>query len=386
VSQGAEGLVERVQALAPLIEKNAERAERERKPVDEVIEALEQTGVFRAFVPKRFGGYEIDIDTFIDVGIAVSEPCTSTGWVTTFYMEHNWLLAQFPPETQQEIFGSQPYVLAPGSISPTGRAKPVEGGYRISGRWAWGTGIQHADWALLNGVVEGDPPDVRLFLVPRDQVEVDPDWECQGMQGTGSNDVLADGVFVPAARSEPLIPMSQGRGSGAVWHDSPRFRHPMLPFLAITAAVPAVGAGRRAVALFEERLRGRTLYGTRGRQADRPASQIRLGHASVRVDSAEALLRHAGHEVESWGARDEPCPAEEGARLRLLIAHAVAMCRDAVRDLMEASGAGAQLRSHPMQRIHRDVHTLSCHTVFDLDVGAENYGRLRLGLDPNAPV
>lgn len=383
---GPEGLLERVRALAPLVGKNAERAESLRKPIDEVIVALEETGVFRAFVPKRFGGYEIDIDTFIDVGLAVSEACTSTGWVTTFYMEHNWLLAQFPPETQQEIFGRQPYILAPGSISPTGRAQPVDGGYRISGRWAWGTGICHADWTLLNGVVAGDPPDVRLFVVPRDQVEVDPDWHCSGMQGTGSNDVLAHDVFVPQARSEPLIPMSQGRGSGALWHDSPRFRVPMLPFLAITAAIPALGAARRAVALFEERLGERRLYGTGDRQGDRPASQIRLGHAAARVDELLAVLRSVGREVDDWGERDEPCPAEERARLRMMIAHVVEGCRDVVRDLMEASGAGAQLRSHPMQRIHRDVHTLSCHTVFDLDLTAEVYGRLRLGLEPNAPI
>ena len=130
-------LVDRIRALEPLIAKNAEQAELNRKPVDEVIDALKETGVFKSYVPKRFGGFEIDSDTFIDIGIAVSEACTSTGWVTTFYMEHNWMLAQFPPETQQEIFGSQPYVLAPGSISPTGKALPTDDGYVLTGRWAW---------------------------------------------------------------------------------------------------------------------------------------------------------------------------------------------------------------------------------------------------------
>jgi len=380
--QSAEGLLERVRALVPWISEHAEQAERERKPVDAVIAALEETGVFKACVPRRFGGYELGPDALIDVGIAVSEACTSTGWVTTFYMEHNWILAQFPKETQLEVFGRQPYILAPASISPTGAAKRSDGGYVLSGRWAWGTGVMHADWVLLNGIVEGEALDIRLFLVPRDQIEVDDTWDCAGMSGTGSNDMIAEEVFVPAARSEPLLDMALGRGSGAVWHGSSCYRHPMLPLLAIAAAAPAIGAARRAVELFKERLGSRTLYGTLSKQAERGSAQVRLGHATTRVASAEALLRSIGRELASWGEGDEICPPEERARMRLQIAHVVEMCRDIVRNVMEASGAGAHLLSHPMQRIHRDVHTISCHTVFDLDVGAENYGRILLGLDP----
>jgi 3-hydroxy-9,10-secoandrosta-1,3,5(10)-triene-9,17-dione monooxygenase len=379
-------LVERTRALVPLIAQNAERAEQDRKPVDEVISALEEAGVFKAYVPKRFGGLEIDADTFIDIGLAVSEACTSTGWVTTFYMEHNWMLAQFPPETQTKVFGAQPYVLAPASISPTGQAQRSDDGFVLSGRWAWGTGAMHADWILLNGIVEGDVPDVRLFLVRRDQIRVEDTWDCAGMAGTGSNDMIAEGVFVPVAFSESLLDMSVGRGSGSAWHDSPCYRQPMLPLLGIAAAIPALGAARRSVELFKERLGTRTLYGTSSKQAERASAQMRLAHATVRVASAETLLRHVGESLAVWGASDDVCPPEERARLRLQTAQIVEMCRDIVRNIMEASGASAHLRPHPMQRIHRDIHTLSCHTVFDLDIGAENYGRLLLGFDPITPV
>lgn len=379
-------LVTRIGELAPLIADHAQQAEQERKPVDEVIAALAQTGVFKACVPRRFGGYEIDIDTFIDVGLAVSEACTSTGWVTTFYMEHNWMLAQFPPETQQAIFGAQPYILAPASISPNGKAQAVDGGHRISGRWPWGTGVMHADWVILNGVVTGDQPDPRLFLVPRSQIEVADTWYCDGMEGTGSNDMIATDVFVPQGYSESLSGMAVGRGSGAVWHDSPCYRHPMLPLLAIAAATPAVGAARRSLELFRERLGGRVLYGTASKQAQRQAAQIRLGDVAARVDASETLLRKAGHDLQAWGHQPMICPAEERARLRVTIAQVVRACRDVIIQIMEASGASAHLKPHPMQRIHRDVNTLSCHTVFDLEIGAENYGRLLLGLDPASPV
>jgi len=379
-------LVDRVRALAPLIAQNAERAEQERKPVDAVISALEDTGVFKSYVPKRFGGLEIDANTFIDIGLSVSEACTSTGWVTTFYMEHNWMLAQFPPKAQMKVFGAQPYVLAPASISPTGQARRKDAGYVVSGRWAWGTGVMHADWVLLNGTVDGEVPDMRLFLVPRDQIRVEDTWDCAGMAGTGSNDMIAEDVFVTAAFSESLIGMAVGRGSGSAWHNSPCYRHPMLPLLSIAAAIPALGAARRSVELFKERLATRTLYGTLSQQAERASAQMRLAHATVRVGSAETLLREVGQSLAVWGARDDECPPDERARLRLQTAQIVEMCRDIVRNVMESSGASAHLRPHPMQRIHRDIHTLSCHTVFDLDIGAENFGRLLLGFDPITPV
>ena len=388
--QSADGLSERIRALVPWIAEHAEQAERERKPVDEVITALKGTGVFKAFVPRRFGGYELGPEVLIDVGVAIGGACASTAWVTTFYMEHNWMLAQFPQETQLEVFGHQPYILAAASIAPTGRATQSKGGYVLTGRWAWGTGVMHADWVLLNGMVKvkgkDEKLDLRLFLVPRDQIKVDEDWDSAGMSGTGSNDMLAEEIFVPAARSESIPGMGVGRGSGALWHGSSCYRVPMVPLLGIAAAAPAVGAARRAVELFKERLGSRTIYGTINKQAERGSSQIRLAHADVRVASAEVLLRDVGRELASLGESEEICPPEERARMRLQIAHTVEICRDVVRSVMEASGASAHLRPHPMQRIHRDVHALSCHTVFDLDLGAENYGRLLLGIDPVSPV
>jgi alkylation response protein AidB-like acyl-CoA dehydrogenase len=116
--QPEEGLLERVRALTPMIAAKAAEAEAARRPLDEVIDALKATGVFRAFVPARYGGYEIDLATYVDIGLAVAEADPSMGWITTFYMEHNWLLTMFPEQLQDEVFGAQPYVLAPGSINP----------------------------------------------------------------------------------------------------------------------------------------------------------------------------------------------------------------------------------------------------------------------------
>ena len=153
----AEGLVERVRAVAPLVASTSFEAEAARRPLDEVIDALKATGVFRAFVPARYGGYEIDLSTYVDIGLVLAHADPSMAWVTTFYMEHNWLLTMFAEELQDEVFGAKPFVLAPGTVNPSGRATPqADGAYVLSGHWQFATGICHADWVLLSGKIEGD--------------------------------------------------------------------------------------------------------------------------------------------------------------------------------------------------------------------------------------
>ncbi len=382
-------LVEQVSALASLFEANAEAAERDRKPVDAVMQAVRDSGAYRYFVPKKYGGHEFDLNGFMQIGMALGEGCLSTAWVTTFCMEHNWLLALFDQPAQDDLFGSAPFIIAPGALSPNGVATPVAGGYSLSGRWQWGTGVMHADWVLLGALVPGgsdSKPGMSMLAAPIADVRVVDTWHVAGMAGTGSNDIEATEVFVPAHRAVDLTLLRDGRSPGAALHNSALYRLPMMPFLALTAAAPAIGAAQKAVALFKQRLAERVVYGAGGKQLDKPMAQARLGHATVQAEMARATLLRLADEVMAWGARTEPCPIAERARLRLQVSHTVHQARDLVNTVVEASGASAQFSDNPLQRIQRDLNTLSCHTVFDQDTGGELYGRVLLGLEPNAPV
>lgn len=382
-------LIERIRAVAPLVAEHAQQAEEERKPVDSVMQAIEETGAYRYFVPKKYGGYEFSLEGFMEVGMILGEACLSTGWVTTFCMEHNWLLGLYNEQAQEEIFGSQPYIIAPGALAPKGKAVPVEGGYRVTGRWEWGTGVMHADWIMVGALTpsaSAEKPDLCMYVMPRDQVTVVDTWRTAGMIGTGSNDIEVNDVFVPAHRAQNIAEMRDGRCPGARIHDSATYAMPMMPVLGLTATAPLVGGAKKAVRVFEDRLKERMVYGTATKQSDKPAAQIRLGLVRERVDSLETKLKRIARDVMTWGERREPCPELERANLRVQIASVVRGSRDVVRDVMEASGAHAHFLDNPLQRIHRDLHTASCHTVFDLDVAAEQYGRLLLGLEANAPV
>jgi alkylation response protein AidB-like acyl-CoA dehydrogenase len=368
-----EGLVERVRAITPLIASTSFAAEAQRRPLDEVIEALKATGVFRSFVPARYGGYEIDMSTYVDIGLAVAHADPSMGWVTTFYMEHNWLLTLFAEELQDEIFRAQPFVLAPGTVNPSGHAVPLDdGAYTLTGHWQFATGICHADWVLLSGKVDGDETGAaRQFLVTVDDVIVKDTWYVDGMVATGSHDVAATDVMVPARRVSLAPPPHLLARPGAPY----LLRIPILPFLSLTAAIPAVGAATRALELFEELVFDRVQFGTRRTQSNRVPTQVRLANLRVEVDFAETLLRDIASRIQAHadGAIDFDLPAQQ--QLRLAIAHVVQRCRDVIREIVASSGASVHYLDHELQRLHRDIHMISAHTVFDVDLVAEGVGR-----------
>lgn len=374
-----EGLLDRVRAIVPLVAERARVAERDRKPDDDAIEALKATGVFRSFVPKRFGGYEIDLDLFVDIGVAVSEACPSTGWITTFYMEHNWLLGLFSEELQREVFSNAPYILAPGSVNPrSGNATPKGDGYELTGRWKFATGIVHADWVLLSTMVPADPTPVqRLCLVRPEDVEVVDTWHVDGMVATGSHDIIANKLFVPERYMSPLVPPLVTAGAKATY----LMRLPVPPFLSLTAAIPALGAARRATQLYRSLIGERVRFGTQKVQSQSSSAQIRLATAIADVRAAETVLRAAARAIEDHARGHTRLSSVEQIEMRLTIAHVVHACRDIVRNVMDGSGAGVHYLDHELQRINRDVQMMSAHTVFDRDLVAEQAGRARLESD-----
>ncbi len=380
-------LIDKLIALAPLLEEHAAEADKLRKPVDSVMKAIEDTQAYRYFVPRKYGGFEFSLEGFMDVGIALGAADISTAWTVTFCMEHNWLIGLYSQEAQDYIFGKQPYIIAPGALAPRGKATPVDGGYRVNGHWEWGTGVMHADWVLVGALTDHDgPPELCMYALPIADVSVVDTWQMSGMAGTGSNDIVVEDVFVPGCLRQNLSEMRAGDSPGAHYHQTTTFRMPMLPVLGLTASAPAVGCAKRTVERFRERLQERTVYGTRDKQSERALAQSRLAHLSVRVKTAEATLKQIARDVTEWGESGEICPDIDRAELRVRIGHVVRESRNIVREVVESSGAHAHNLANPFGRALRDLETLSCHTVFDLDIATESYGRLLLGMPSNTPL
>ncbi len=380
-------LIESIRALVPMLEEQALQAERDRKPVDSVMAAIEETQAYRWFVPKKYGGFEFSLEGFMEVGMMLGAADVSTAWVVTFCMEHNWLMGLYSAEGQDTIFRKHPYIIAPGALAPKGTARPVDGGYIVTGRWQWGTGVMHANHVMVGALTDHDgDPELCMYVLPIEDAEVIDTWHMSGMVATGSNDIAVTEKFVPACLRLNLTDMRAGDSPGAKLHKTTNFRMPMLPVLGLTAASPAVGCAGRTLQRFKERMEERTVYGTTDRQSERALGQSRLAHLNARQLTLENTLKQTAREVTAWGESGETCPDIERAGLRVRIGHIVREARNIVRDVLEECGASAHSLDNPLQRALRDVETLSGHTVFDLDVSTESYGRLLLGLPSNTPL
>lgn len=376
-----------VQALLPLIRDEAAEGEVSRQLTPRVVAALEQSGVLSVLSPKAVGGAELDVATLLNLGVSIGRADTSTAWIAMFYGLHSWLAALFPAEAQAALFGTAAHVMAPATFSPTGRAAlAAEGHYMLSGRWQWGTGVQHATWAMVAALVRSDPSspptDLRLFALPIHEVTVEDTWFTSGMCATGSNDLVIVEAEVPAVRSVSFTELLDGTAPGTSLHQASLYRWPLAAILSLGACAPALGTALGVLDGFEERVQTRRLAYIGTLDRDRGATRARVANGRVRLEAASLLLTNTAAGMDRRLAAGEVPSLEHRAHARMVAAEVVRVSRDVVADIGAASGASAQMRVDPLQRAMRDLATLSGHVVFDHDATAELYGTIALGQDP----
>ena len=378
LSPDAADLVKRVDALLPLLVEEAPEGERTRRLTPRAIAAIEETGALRLMVPRAHGGLELDLDAFVELGLTIAKADISTAWVTTFLIEHNWILCQYPAAFQRELFADRSYVLAPAAVAPTGQATPVDGGYRVSGRWAWGTGVVHSSWVVVSGLQRDDPAAMRFYACPKEDVQVEDTWFTDGMCATGSQDMVLDDVFIPEDRAVSMVELSQGRAPGSRQHASPLYHTPMIPILMLAASLPLVGHAVEVARQYRERLLAQVRMAVL-KSAERPAFQARLARVQLEAAQAERQLRDVADDVMRLRNEAEPI---DRARWAASITYAVHQARRVIDEVGVASGASAHRSSDPLQRARRDVNMASCHVAFDQDAQLELYGQLLLGFEP----
>lgn len=365
--------------VTALGERAAEAEELRRLP-DDTVSDLIASGFTELLVPARFGGQEAPFPDILDPVRRLAHGCTSSAWTIGFLTLHNWMLALFGEQAQQEAFDTRPF-LAPAPLAPTGRGLPADGGIRLSGRWSWATGVMHGNWiivAALCGPDDGIYP--ALALLPISDVTVEDVWHTDGMRATGSNDVVATDVFVPEHRLVKVTDIYAGTAPGAGLHDSATYRWPMVPALALLAAMPALGSAERVTENYAQRLAERVLPYEGVMQKDKPIAQAHLAGAQVRLRSLRALLADTVGGIETIVVAGNAVEKPVRAQARLAAAHIVAGSRAVIGELMGAGGASIHFLSSPMQRFKRDVDVLAGHVVFDYDTSRELAGALALGM------
>ncbi|MEV4665163.1 acyl-CoA dehydrogenase family protein [Micromonospora echinofusca] len=364
--QHRDRLMGSVEALLPEVSRRAGEIEAARGLPADLLDSLRAAGCFRMFVPLGHGGHDADLRTGLRVLEALARADGSTGWTVMIGAETPHLLAMLSRDRFDKAYADGPDVVVGGGFAPQGHAEQVDGGFRVTGRWAFASGARHADWIFGNCVLTeggaplpgpaGAPPPVRSMLFPASRVTVHDTWHVLGLRGTGSHDVEVADAFCPVEESFDLF-------TGVPCVPGPGFVAPLVHFVLHLGAV-AVGIAQGAlddmVALLEG---GRQRLYARQSLADSPAFRLQLGRADLDVRAARALLRDLADDLWAACATDPAAIPALHPRISAALPWVTERAAAAVDTCYRAAGGGAARDSSPLQRRFRDIHTFSQHAA-----------------------
>ncbi|WP_051792580.1 acyl-CoA dehydrogenase family protein [Amycolatopsis jejuensis] len=376
-------LVHRAAELQPLLAANAGRAEADRRIPEENIAALRQAGLLSLGIPRRFGGQEATIRTQIEVAATLSEACGATGWVAQNINGGCTMAGTFGDRAQREIWETDPDALLCGTMAPVKDVVRVDGGWRISGKWAYVSGIYHTQWAYVGFPMvdsQGEQIDLAVGLVPISDGTVEDTWHVTGLRGTGSSTLVLDNAFIPDHRVQRALPCIEGEVATEHTEET-LYQSSLGPVQTLVIISAQLGLARSALKLVREAAPKRRITYTSRLQAESAGFQIQLGDAALRIDSAHLHVFRAADEIDTAAARGEKLPYERRALIRAECGWASDLLRGAVETLVNAHGSGTFAESNRLQRIWRDIGIASRHAAMTSQIGYEILGKALLGRD-----
>ncbi|MFG3701417.1 acyl-CoA dehydrogenase family protein [Micromonospora sp. NPDC047620] len=382
---GRAEVLRRASDLVATLQKFSAWNEENRRVHDEAVAALTDAGIFRLRTPARYGGYECDTRTLVDVAATLARGDGSTAWTASVYWIPTWMASHFPDHVQDQVFAS-PDARICGTLSPSAMAAPTEGGIVVNGKWGFITGALHSRWQVIIAVLiapEAEPMPV-IALVPTTDLHIIDDWHTSGLKGTGSVSTVAQDVFVPQDRFLPLGAVLQGQGASQANAASGIYQVPLLPVASASSVGVALGLAKAAMDVFTQRLEDRKItYTDYASQREAPITHLHLAEAAMLIDEAEFHAHRLAGTVDRKATERAEWTMPERVLARADMGAAVRRSQEAVEILANASGGSSIYLDNPMQRIRRDIQALSMHALMHPDTNAELYGRLLSGLGPN---
>jgi 3-hydroxy-9,10-secoandrosta-1,3,5(10)-triene-9,17-dione monooxygenase len=378
--------IRRAAALRPLLEQNAARTEAERRIPQEIINALEDAGLFELMVPRRFGGHAVSMETVLRVSAELAKGCPSTSWVQTLMGVSSWFATRSSQKLQEDVFHKTIKPRLCGGLMPSCDLQAVDGGALVTGRWDFTSGCWHSNWCIcgvpiLNRGVKTD--ESGWAFIPMSDLAIEDTWLAAGMKGTGSNTVVAENLFVPAHRLMTL----RGEHADGDWvqryEPEPCDYWPLMSVLVLVLIGPVLGAAEGAFdAVVGGALQRGIKYTVYHRRSDSAVVQHDIANAAMMIDTARFHVFRAVADVDRAGAGIQPDYVTR-ARLRADCGYAARAASEAVNLLMSVAGGSAFKESNPVQRFWRDVNVAGRHSALVTATGLEIYGRALLGLKDN---
>jgi alkylation response protein AidB-like acyl-CoA dehydrogenase len=377
-----------LRAVLPAIAANARRAEDERMVPVENVRLLKGIGFTRAFLRRRYGGLEMTAAEYGPCLVEIAQACGATAWAVGLLAQHSHGVGLMSRRLQDEVWGGGGGgALVCSSVAPSGACAEVEGGVRLSGRFRFSSGCDHADWAVLGflrraGGEEGTPG-IHLAVLPRKDYAILDDWHVAGMRGTGTKTILVEDAFVPGHRIESHRTMASGGSRGPGADRRGIFSGPFVTYFALGFSPVSLGIAMRLAQVYKERTSGRLRAYTGAKVAGNAQALARLAESVHQIEAASAFLTRDWERIAERSAGDEPPSEAEVVSWRCNQAYVSKMCVDAVDRLFAGSGSGAWYDDNEAQLLWRNCRMAGSHAFTDYDVAGQIYGRHLMGLQPD---
>ena len=383
-------LLDAVDSIGPILRENAAAAERDRRLTAQSVEAMRNAQLYRMCKPRVIGGLEAAPITALRVTEAVARLHPSAGW-NLIVTVAGWQLASWLPDAGAAEVLADPDAVVAGAFTPTGKAVPTQGGYVVTGRWGFGSGIREAEWIIGVALIydagseeprkdeDGHPIELMVFF-PAPEVTVYDNWNAMGMRATGSNDFSVAEVFVPDHRAATIAPLSKlpaACATASIYRLS-------VWFIVAGLTAPALGAAQRAIDALKELARRKTPSFTTSKLAERPVAQMQVARAEALIGAARAYLYETVGAAWTTAQDGRYLDLDQKIRIQLAACHAMQSAAEAIDLVHAAAGTSAIKQDQPFEMCLRDVKVMTQHT----DISAarfESTGKLLFGQPTDWP-
>jgi 3-hydroxy-9,10-secoandrosta-1,3,5(10)-triene-9,17-dione monooxygenase len=385
-----DAMVRRATAMRAMLRSRQAETEAAGRILQDVNDQFVDAGFYRVVQPRRFGGYEFDLPTYVRVMSEVARGCPSSGWVLALTSGHPIILADHPERAQIEAYGVDGQYRCPSLGSPV-PVQPVQGGYTVTGQWDYASGCDIATHIMVSGLVPSGgtaPPAPVLMLVDRKDYTIIDNWHVLGMQGTGSRRVAVQDLFIPEYRVAPLA-MWLGNSGGRV-HANPMYNGRKAAFFMIEGGAVAMGTARGMQDVYDELLRTKpTRFPPRTKLMENQEFQLYYGRTQALLDNADAGLMRAAQDYMSAcrGQAEDGIEFSEAEdrRIFLMVQQATRLAAEAVELMFNTAGTQAGQANSMIGRYFRDMSLQRTHFTQQIDRTAVNFGRIHFGFAPLSP-
>ena len=383
-SPRARQMLEAARAMGPALRERAAQCQAEGRIPDETIADFHEAGFFKVLQPEQWGGYAMDPQVFYAVGLELARHCMSSAWVLGVVAVHNWQLAIFDDRAAQDVWAQDPTTLISSSYAPVGKVKVVDGGFRLSGRWSFSSGSAHAEWAFLGAVVPTpeapfDMANYRTFLVPISDYEIIDNWDVVGLQGTGSNDIVVDDVFVPEYRTHKSMDGFLCDNPGNAVNTAPLYRLPFMQVFVRAVCTASLGAIEGSLEAFIDVARIRAVGPNK--MKDDPFARVLAAEVKTSIEEMKLTLYRNFDAMMECTRNGVPIPMDERVRYRYDSAVVADRCLEMSGRMLKASGSGGIRNGSELLARHLDILASQAHVANHATPFANNLGGMLFGAD-----